>query len=98
MLSAINDAEKVVEGKNFSDFQRERTLVLATLACVQIIGEAGNHVPEEIKVKYPSIPWNEIRGMRNRITHAYFDVDVQLLWETIQNDFPALKVELQKIS
>lgn len=37
-------------------------------------------------------------GMRNRITHAYFDVDVQLLWETIQNDFPALKVELQKIS
>lgn len=97
MLSAINDAAQVVAGKNFSDFQRDRTLVLATLACVQIIGEASNHIPEDIKAKYPTIPWNEIRGMRNRITHAYFDVDVQLLWETVQNDFPALEAELKKI-
>lgn len=97
MLSAINDAALVVTGKNFSDFQQDRTLILATLACVQIIGEASNHIPEDIKAKYPTIPWSEIRGMRNRVTHAYFDVDVQLLWETVQNDFPVLEAELKKI-
>lgn len=97
MLRAISDASNVVSNKNFSDFQNDRALVLATLACVQIIGEASKHVPEDIKEKFKSIPWNEIRGMRNRITHEYFEVDENLLWETIQNDFPVLEVELKKI-
>jgi uncharacterized protein with HEPN domain len=97
MLRAIADAENIVAGKNFSSFQNDRTAVLATLACVQILGEASNHIPEDVKVNYSSIPWNEIRGMRNRITHAYFEVDESILWETIKSDFPVLKMELQKI-
>lgn len=97
MLRAIDDASNALLGKTFMEFQKDRTLVLATLACVQIIGEASNHIPEEVKAKYNSIPWNEIRGMRNRITHEYFEVDESLLWETVQTDFLALKLELKKI-
>ena len=51
MIRAIDDAQNVVQGKNVSDFQKDRTLVLATLACVQIIGEASKHIPEDIKSK-----------------------------------------------
>lgn len=98
MLRAIDDSRSVVQGKNFLDFQKDRTLVLATLACVQIIGEASNHIPDDIKNRYPAVPWNEIRGMRNRITHEYFEVDINLLWETVQTDLPTLKPELQKMS
>lgn len=98
MLRAIEDASHAISGKSFSDFKKDRTLVLASLACVQIIGEASNHIPENIKEKYNSIPWNEIRGMRNRITHEYFEVDEALLWETIKTDFIELKTELEKIS
>lgn len=97
MLRAIEDASQVISGKQFSDFKNDRTLVLASLACVQIIGEASNHIPEHIKEKYKTIPWNEIRGMRNRITHEYFEVDEALLWETVKTDFVELKKELEKI-
>lgn len=97
MIRAIDDAQSAIQGKTFLDFKTNRTLVLATLACIQIIGEASNHIHDDIKNKYPTIPWNEIRGMRNRITHEYFEVDINLLWETVQTDLPTLKSELQKI-
>lgn len=71
--------------------------VLATVACIQILGEASNHVPDEIKRKYSEIPWQQIRGMRNRIAHEYFEVDEDILWATCKSDFPKLKPLLTKI-
>ena len=80
MIRAIDDSSRVISDKDFSSFQNDRTAVLATLACVQILGEASNHISEDVKAKHPTVPWNEIRGMRNRITHAYFEVDENILW------------------
>lgn len=97
MIKAIDDSVNIISGKTYSDFQKDRTLVLASLACVQIIGEASNHIPDEVKSKYSEVPWNEIRGMRNRITHEYFEVDESILWETLKSDFQDLKGELEKI-
>jgi uncharacterized protein with HEPN domain len=62
-----------------------------------IIGEAANQIPEEIEEKYPTIPWSLMRAMRNRIVHAYFEVDERLMWDTIQNDLPPLIPELEKL-
>ncbi len=97
MIKAIDDSAQIISGKTFSNFKADRTLVLASLACVQIVGEACKHVPDEVKSKYPKVPWSEIRGMRNRVTHEYFEVDESILWETVSSDFPGLKIELLKI-
>ena len=97
MIKAIDDSSKVISGKSYLDFKADRTLILASLACVQIVGEACKHVPDDIKSKYPKVPWNEIRGMRNRVTHEYFEVDENILWETVSSDFPGLRAELLKI-
>ena len=62
-----------------------------------IIGEAANQIPDEIEEKHRTIPWNLMRAMRNRIVHAYFEVDEKLMWDTIQNDLPPLIPELEKL-
>lgn len=97
MLKAIEEASAIAIHKSTSEFKNDRAAVLATLACIQILGEASKHIPNEIKEKYSEVPWNEIRGMRNRITHEYFEVDEDLLWETCKNDFPELKQVLEKV-
>lgn len=97
MLNAINEARAIAIHKDSIEFKKDRAAVLAVLACIHIMGEASNHIPDEIKDKYAEIPWNEIRGMRNRIAHEYFEIDEDLVWETIKNDFPELKIILENI-
>lgn len=97
MLKAIEEATAIATHKDATEFKNDRAAVLAVLACIQILGEASNHIPESIKEKYSEVPWNEIRGMRNRIAHEYFEIDESLVWETCKNDFPDLKRALEKV-
>ncbi len=97
MLKAIDEASAVLKHSNFEEFKNDRTAVLASVACIQILGEASKHVPEEVKRKYPEIPWVEIRGMRNRIAHEYFEVDEGIVWTTCKEDFPKLRPMLMKV-
>lgn len=80
MLKAIDEASAIAKHTDVIEFKNDRAAVLAILACIQILGEASNHIPNDIKEKYTEVPWNEIRGMRNRIAHEYFEVDENLVW------------------
>jgi uncharacterized protein with HEPN domain len=64
----------------------------------EIIGEASRNIPEEIKQGHPEVPWKEMAGMRDRLIHAYFGVDYNLVWITIKNRLPAAKKMIKKIS
>lgn len=97
MLQAIEELSMVITHKDQYEFESDRKAVLASVACIQIMGEACNHVPDEIKIKYTEIPWAQIRGMRNKIAHEYFELDVGILWLTCKKDVPSLKPKLQKI-
>jgi len=67
------------------------------LSNVIVIGEAANHIPEEIRQKYPEAPWSEMTGIRNVIVHEYFGVSLKILWETVSSDLPPLVTVLQAI-
>lgn len=97
MIKAIDESTAIIAGSNFEIFKNNRTAVLASVACIQILGEASKHVPEEIKNKYTEVPWAEIRGMRNKITHEYFEVDERIIWTTCSEDLPKLRPVLIKI-
>jgi uncharacterized protein with HEPN domain len=71
-------------------------LSLALVRLIEIMGEAANHVSESCQAKYFQIPWRQIIGMRNRIIHAYFDVDLDIIWQVITQDLGSLLSEIQK--
>jgi uncharacterized protein with HEPN domain len=78
-------------------FPSNRVLELALVRLVEIVGEAANRLPIEDQSRYPSIPWKEIVGMRNRLVHGYDAIDLDVLWDTVRIDLPQLIEELESI-
>ncbi|RPI66604.1 MAG: DUF86 domain-containing protein [Ignavibacteriales bacterium] len=72
-------------------------LILSVIKEIEIIGEAASKISEEIKIKYPEIPWKDIIGMRNRLIHGYFEVNIELVWNTVKNNLPQLLLLFQKL-
>ena len=97
ILDAIAEIQKFTHGMDFETFKGDDKSIRAVEMNFIIIGEAANQIPEEIEEKYSVIPWHLMRAMRNRIVHAYFEVDEKLMWDTIQNDLPPLVPELEKL-
>ncbi len=97
MLKAIDEVAALVSHPDFESFRKDRAAILASLTCIHILGEASNHIPIEIKQKYPELPWSQIRGMRNRIAHEYFEIDESIVWTTCKIDFPKLRPLLVKV-
>ncbi len=96
ILSEIQKIHKFTDGMDFVTFQSDEKTKYAVQMSLIIIGEAGNAFPEEFQEKYPQIPWNLIRAMRNRLIHVYFDFDEKILWDTVIYDIPFLENVLLK--
>ena len=97
ILSAISAVETYVKGMSYEDFIADRKTVDAVIRKLIIIGEAASHVPEEISLNHPEVPWNDMRAMRNFVVHEYFGVSDKILWNTVQTDLPPLMSLLKEI-
>ena len=96
----IESAESVLSftaGLGIDGFQNDERTYKATLWDLRIIGEAANSVPDEVRERCQTIPWGEIVGMRNRITHAYESIDVDIVWDAIKNDIPQMLLDLREL-
>ena len=93
-------AEKILEytkDLTFEEFSIDNKTIDAVIRNFEIIGEASNLLPDEIKDKYPEIDWHRIRGFRNRVVHDYFGVDLQIVWKITFDQIPVLVSEIVKI-
>jgi uncharacterized protein with HEPN domain len=97
MLDYSREAVSMIAGKSFEVLEKERMLELALIRLVEIVGEAASRVSQAGQAKAPDIPWREVIGMRNRLIHGYDSVDLNILWDTVELDFPPLIVQLEKI-
>jgi uncharacterized protein with HEPN domain len=97
IVLSINEIEQRTRGVTFEEFTKNQTLVKAVLYDFVVIGEATRNVPNDIQLRYPLIPWRLMGGMRNVVTHEYFQVDLSRVWETIQNDLSSLLPQLQEV-
>ena len=97
MLDASREAVLFVQEKNRDNLESDRILSLALVRLLEIICEAASKVSPEKKANLPQIYWKQITGMRNRIAHAYFGIDLDVVWQTIVEDLPLLISELEKI-
>lgn len=97
IISYINDVEKYVEGMQAKDFLDDKKTITACAFTVSQIGELVKEITDETMKKYREIPWNSIKGMRNRIVHDYENVDLSVLWGTIKESLPELQDKLKDI-
>jgi len=96
MLDAAQEALAFAKGRHRSDLDSDRMLVLSLVKDLEIIGEAAYHISDSTRQQLADIPWDDIVGMRHRLVHAYFDIDLDILWRTVEDDLPTLVPLLQK--
>ena len=97
MLEAAAQCRLYVADIDFAAFAADRKTVDAVVRNLEIIGEAARYVPPEIEVRYTAIPWADIRGMRNRIAHGYFAVDLGVVWNTATSNLNTLVPLLEQM-
>jgi len=97
MLDSAEEAVEFAVGKSRNDLDDDRKLLLAIIKSIEIIGEAASKISEARKAEDDSIPWKDIVGMRNRLSHGYFEVNLDVVWQTVKTDLPNLIKALKKI-
>ncbi|MFC2112667.1 DUF86 domain-containing protein [Bacteroidota bacterium] len=86
-----------VKGMDLAKFKQSHITVDAVVRNFEIIGEAAKNVPDSVKEKYPKVPWNKMYGLRNLISHEYFGVDYEMIWEIISSDLPSNLSDIKSI-
>ena len=97
MLDYGQEALALTKGKQRADLELDRVLALTLTRLLEIVGEAANRVSQETQKQYPQIPWRQIVGLRHRLVHGYDAVDLDILWDIIEQDLPPLMIALKEI-
>ncbi|MGB7413513.1 MAG: DUF86 domain-containing protein [Thermosynechococcaceae cyanobacterium] len=97
VIDAIAEIRAFTNEITFDVFQDDPKTIKAVLYNLAIIGEAVGRIPSEIETAHPEIPWLDMRGMRNIVIHEYFQVNLAIIWQTIQEDLVPLEVSLRKL-
>ena len=97
ILDAIQRIESYTRGVTKEKYMQDGLLQDGVVRQLEIIGEASNKLSEEFKEKHSVIPWGQIIGLRNRIVHAYFDINLEVTWDITEEDIPELKTQITRI-
>ena len=100
MQQAAMDACDFVQGMAREDFQQDKRTQQAVIMSLIIVGEAATKVMDshaDFAQEHPQVPWRSMRGMRNRMAHGYFDIDLDMVWNTVQNALPELLRQLSAL-
>lgn len=97
ILQNMQDAGQFIEGMTYEQFVDDKKTFNAVVRAIEVIGEAAKNVPPTIRARYPAIPWKEMAGMRDKVTHFYFRVDREAIWLAVKERIPSLKPTIEQI-
>lgn len=97
ILDSISKIESYTNNLSFEEFSRNSIVIDAVVRNLEIIGEAAKQIPTKVKSLNKQIPWHEMTGMRNKVIHEYFGVDLDIVWKTVKQALPNLKKMLETI-
>ncbi len=96
-MDAFVQIEHYMDNVSHEDFLRNRLLQDGVIRQLEVMGEAARNLSEDLRNEHPQIPWRQMIGLRNRMIHAYFNVDLQIIWEIVQGDIPVLLQKMKQI-
>jgi uncharacterized protein with HEPN domain len=97
IMDAISRIEEYVHGLTYDNFIEKYLIQDGVIRQIQVIGEATKKISDNTRGKYPDIPWKDIAGMRDKLIHDYFGIDLDAVWDTVEKDIPVLKDEIQAV-
>ncbi|MEM2893944.1 MAG: DUF86 domain-containing protein [Candidatus Bathyarchaeia archaeon] len=97
IIEAMENALNFLKEMSYDEFEKDKRTIYAVIRALEIIGEAVKKIPNSVKKLYPQIPWKDIAGMRDKLIHEYFGVDLKRVWKTVKEDLPNLKPIFEKI-
>ncbi len=97
IFDAISAIEKYVAGVEKDDFLANSMMQDAVMRQIEIIGEAAGRISDTLQDEHPELPWMEMRAIRNKIVHDYLEINTDIIWDTVQNDLPALKDQIRNL-
>jgi uncharacterized protein with HEPN domain len=98
MIEAGESVQRFISDRRRSDFESDQMLLFAVVRAIEVLGEAASKISEDVRSASPEIPWSAITDMRNRLIHGYFDIDVDIVWNTATIEIPALLSDLRRIA
>ena len=97
MLEAAKAAISFVASRQRADLDTDAQLRFAVIHAIELVGEAGRHVSDELQARHAEVPWRQIAATRNRIAHGYWDVDLDVVWRIVSADLPPLAAQIERI-
>jgi uncharacterized protein with HEPN domain len=95
MLEAMTKAREFLGEMSLQEFKHDERTAFAVIRALEMLGEAARHIPDEIRLNNPDVPWGDMTGMRNVLIHDYLEVDLETVWLTVRNDLPDAEKEIR---
>ena len=96
-MVAMSRIAEYIEGYDFDRFRKDYKTVDAVIRNFEVIGEAAKNLPDSLKEQNPDVPWDEMYLLRNRVSHEYFGIDYEIIWDVCLNHLPENKMQIQSI-
>ena len=91
ILEALGEVEEFTAGMQFEDFVEDKKTINAVVRSLEVIGEATKRIPDSLREKHSKIPWKRMAGMRDKLIHEYFGIDLEIVWEVVNTELPPIK-------
>lgn len=97
ILNSIEETKEFIQGIEFEDFVEDKKTINAVVRSLEVIGEASKKIPDELRKRYHQIPWKRMAGMRDKLIHEYWGTDLEIIWETVNNELPPVAPLIQNM-
>ena len=97
IIEAAEKIQRFTDKMTFETFERDEKTVDAVLRNIEVIGEAAKNVPDDVRSEHDAVPWAEMAGMRDKLIHGYATIELEIVWQTVENDIPTLIPKLEVV-